>query len=86
MYLDGSRIADLEELKAIRDNPKETHEHRKRASKAFDKIVRQSQDRNLTELRERLRKATYASDKHAIWQITNQIKQYMHEEGIDKEK
>jgi hypothetical protein len=80
MYVDSAREADLRELKAVRDDPAQPMSDRRRASKAFDKILSQLKDPKLAAMRERLMKATYAADLPETWKITNQIKDYLGEE------
>jgi hypothetical protein len=57
---------------------------RKRAYKVFSKIQAQLKDKKLMHMRERLRRALYAEDKHETWKITNQIKDYLGEETLEE--
>lgn len=80
MYIDVSRLADLNDLKKIRDDVTELMSHRRAAKKALDKILKQIHDPLLAKLRERLLKATLASDVKEMWKIRNQIKSYLKQE------
>lgn len=84
MYVDSSRLKDLSMLRAWIDDPKYSIDRKKMFQRTFDKIVAQMRDPKLAGLRERLMKATKAEDKLEMWKITNQIKEYMHEEKLEE--
>jgi hypothetical protein len=84
MYVDTSRIKDLEMLQKWMDSPNFTPERKQMFHRTVKKIVTQMKDPRLGAMRERLMKATKAEDKLEMWKITNQIKDYMHEEKLEE--
>ena len=96
MFIDQSRIKDIEFLRAELDKPMQhsTHDNKdlyeqevirkKRMAKTLKKIYREMQDPKLCRLRELLWKAHLYSDKEWIWKYTNQIKDYLKEPQIEE--
>lgn len=82
MYVDQSRITDLNQLKAWVNDPSYSPLMRKNIYRTFQKIQSQLHDHKLSVMRERLVKATIAENKIEMWKITNQIKSYAGEELI----
>lgn len=82
--MDESRLKDLARLQAVIDNPHKSYAARYQADRAKQNIIRQSKDHKLLRMRERLVKAARASDAYEEWKIANQIKDYLHEQKMDK--
>lgn len=82
MYIDSSRIKDLETIKGWLADPKFSRARKQMFLETYKKIQSQLHDKKLAGMRERLVKATKAEDKVEMWKITNQIKDYAKEELI----
>lgn len=83
-YLHG-RLTTLNRLNRDRNNPNLDAFTRNQADKAHKKITEQLKDKKLMALRERLIRAAQAGDKHAVWKISNQMRE--HEGGeIEREE
>lgn len=83
MYIDSGRLALIHRLNAeINDDSKPMVE-RQKAYRLKSKIQAQLKDKTLATMRERLMKAGRANDEWEMWKITNQIKDYLGEEGIE---
>jgi len=82
MYVDSSRIKDLETIKGWLKDPKFSKARKQMYLRTYRKIQAQMRDKQLSLMRERLVRATQAEDKVAMWKITNQIKNYSKEELI----
>ena len=80
MYIDSSRIRDIEQLKGWMNDPKFSTARKRMFHHTYKKIQSQLHDKTLASKRERLIKATKAEDTFEMWKITNQIKDYMKEE------
>lgn len=84
MYIDASRLKDLEMLKTLMEDYTKPMKARQVASRTHDKIMREIKDPVVSKLRERLVKATYAEDKKEIWKISNQIRAHLKEEMLEE--
>lgn len=82
MYVDGSRIADLTQIKKWMNDTSYSLARRKMFRRTYTKIQSQLHDQKLAAMRNRLVKATKAENKVEMWKITNQIKSYSKEELI----
>lgn len=85
MYADESRIKDLAHLKDILKDLSVPMAQKKKYRLTITRIHKQLYDKQLALMRERLKKAHIASDRLEIWKISNQIKDYMGEETLEKE-
>lgn len=81
--MDSGRQVDLLKIDRILNDPSKELRYKRAASRAKAKILAQLKDERLTRLRERLMKASRADDEWEMWKITNQIKDYLGEEGIE---
>lgn len=82
--MDSSRDADFKHLRSVIANPKKPRGVKRAAHIAAKKIVSQMRDRKLTQMRHRLVKAARAHDEHVEWKLTNQIRDYLKQERLDK--
>jgi len=82
MYVDTSRVKDLEQIKGWLADPKYSKARKQMYLRTYRKIQAQMHDKKLSLLRERLVRATKAEDTKVMWKITNQIKDYAKEELI----
>lgn len=82
--MDKSRIKDLAQLERLINDPSKSSVSRRGADKARKNIIEQIKDKKLQLMRERLIKASEASDERAEWKISNQIKDYMNEARVAK--
>jgi hypothetical protein len=81
MFVDSSRIKDLEYIQKILDDPKHPQYRKERYARTREKILSQLKDPELAQLRERLVRATIAEDKVEIQKIQLQIKAHTKEEA-----
>ena len=84
MFIDSSRLKDLDQLKAWMNDYSYSLARRKMFKRTHDKILAQVRDPRLAKLRERLTLATRAGDKLEMWKIMNQIKDYAKEEKLEE--
>lgn len=84
MYIDASRLDDLNQLKGWMEDDTYTLDRRRMFKRTYDKVMLQAQDRKLGRLRERLRLATQDGNKLEMWKIMNQIKDYCKEEKLEE--
>lgn len=79
--MDGTREGTLRKLHQDFNNPLLSMSTRQKAHRAFNNILRQVNDRTLTELRRRLHRAQIADDEDAVERITMQIDEYSKRAG-----
>jgi hypothetical protein len=79
--MDGSRTQDLYLLKQRMQDESLSEAKRRQAAQKFYDIRQQAADTQLTELRQRLVRATQAADHEAIEQLGNEITRYSYEKG-----
>lgn len=84
MYVDSSRIKDIEQIKGWLADPKFSTARKRMFNDTLKKIQSQLHDKTLASKRERLIKATKAEDTLEMWKITNQIKDYSKEELVSQ--
>lgn len=70
------RLTTLNRLKEVRDDPTMHPYRRLQADRSISKIQAQLKDKTLMRLRERLIRATKASDYEASWKIESEIRAY----------
>jgi len=83
--MDNSRVKDLERFQKVIDNPAKHPFVKQAAHRAIKNIVKQMHDHRLTSMRHRLIKAAIANDELEQWKISNQIKEYAHEQKYDQQ-
>ena len=81
--MDLGREVDLIRIANVLKDPNSDERLKRVAVRTRTKIIRQLHDRKLNHMRDRLMRASYANDEWAMWQMTNQIKDYLGEERIE---
>lgn len=80
MFIDSSRQHDLQRIDRMTKDLSVPLYLRRKAYASKKQILKQLHDKKLVRMRERLIAAGRVNDKWEMYKITNQIKDYLHEE------
>lgn len=85
MYIDKSRLIDLEKLKSKLDDKTVPVAQKRGYYRIYKTVMRQLHDKRLARLREQLFKCLSQGDRREIWKAQARIKSYLKEDIVEEE-